>query len=373
VVIVTGVCLEGVLGCAKSGAGDAVAPIDPAQIFWKLDLNTHAVTLSVAPPSNTYQLTATPLSAAGTPLTTTAPVTFTPLSRDSSVQVTLTGLITAHSPKTGTTVQIEAAQTIGAATLTDTVVVNVTATAPTVPVATLTLHVLPGDSPFINAQSHAIVNSSAFYAVATGDAAYRTLVSPQRTLSATLADQNGTVITSKIVRYWSSDPRVVGLATSVSSTSPAVTALTRGQATLYAATTLYGITVSDSVRVTVIAPTYNRVNIASSLVAGRSTPLLQFDPGTVEITPGGTVEWTNPVGQPPIDIVFDDSTNVVGGNIPAFAFDSAKVDSATAKLILCGQICNASGNRRRLFPVAGTYSYRSTLFGTTGKVVVISK
>ena len=277
-------------------------------------------------------------------------------------------LFRSHAVKTGTPVQVEVAQTIGNVTLRDTVMISVTATPASAPLASLTLHVLPGDSGIVNQKLSSVPGATTLYGALTGDPTAKNLTPPNRTLSATLLNQNGLPILNVLVRYWSSNAGIADVSSHVSGTAPMVTGFTRGQVMLHADATVYGVTRSDSILVTVIPPTYDRVNIRSKIVEGRPTPLLSFDAGTVTIVPGGTVEWVNPAGQAPIDVVFDDSTNVTGGNIPPFAYDSAAV--SVPPFTSCKQVCNASGNRRRKFPVVGTYHYHSELFSTGGIVIV---
>jgi hypothetical protein len=164
-----------------------------------------------------------------------------------------------------------------------------------------------------------------------------------------------------------------------------------------AATLVDGQLWRDSVRFTIGFAEFATVKIQPGTLNGRS--VLTFLPPTPLILgEGGNVVWSsqpqnvdssgNPVPTPGLDstdVVFDDSTAVQagqiclsfifcvpssggGGNIPAFGFDETKYQAA-----------QQGGNnlaylysylQARSFPVAGTYTYHSLLWGTTGAIVV---
>jgi hypothetical protein len=91
----------------------------------------------------------------------------------------------------------------------------------------------------------------------------------------------------------------------------------------------------------------------------------------VTVGPGALIFFLN-TGAPATDITFDNPTNVAAdvrdcspefpsacesGNIEPFALDPSDETGA-------------SGLRIRAFPVPGTYNYHSTLFGSTGTIIV---
>jgi hypothetical protein len=103
-----------------------------------------------------------------------------------------------------------------------------------------------------------------------------------------------------------------------------------------------------------------------------------FSPDRLVIGPGGTVLIGNHSGIV-TDMTFDDPTNVMqvdmwcrppfsiiaplmcgSGNIEAFAREPNDTQGLTAL-------------RTRRFPVPGTYNFHSTIFGTTGTIVVVDE
>jgi hypothetical protein len=79
------------LGCG----GDATSPgLTPANAYWDLQLNEHAVALALTPGYDTVQLHAIPLNAAGQSLSNVGTTSYA--ATDSSIRVSTTGLVTAH-------------------------------------------------------------------------------------------------------------------------------------------------------------------------------------------------------------------------------------------------------------------------------------
>jgi plastocyanin len=104
--------------------------------------------------------------------------------------------------------------------------------------------------------------------------------------------------------------------------------------------TAYGVTFADTVEFTITYPWANTVKLPEGKTA--------FDAPVVYVVKLGTITWLNQSAAP-IDITFDDTTNVVGGNIPAIP---------------------PGGSATRQFLEAGTYPYHSAAIGATGKVIV---
>ena len=128
------------LGC--SGSGDTTDPVSltPAQAFWAIRLDKHAVNLALTPPYDTVRLNPQILNAVGSPLTgDTGRVRYS--FPDSSVTVDSMGLMTAHFVTQGT--PLIASFTAQGVTLSDTVFVQVTAAAPS-QLATFSLHPADG-------------------------------------------------------------------------------------------------------------------------------------------------------------------------------------------------------------------------------------
>jgi hypothetical protein len=143
------------LGCAlSSGAlscsGDTVnglPPLPPAQAYSALQVNYHAVNLALAAPYDTVHLIATPVNAVGTPMTGLGKIIYTV--DDSTVTVdSTTGLLTARyvTRSRGATIIVSLQDTLHRVTHADTVTVQVTPTAPPVPLRSFSLQPAPGDS-----------------------------------------------------------------------------------------------------------------------------------------------------------------------------------------------------------------------------------
>jgi hypothetical protein len=127
------------ISCGNDTTGPARSP---AQTYWALQLNPHAVSLALTAGYDTVQLTATPMSPEGIPLSGLGTVTYT--ATDSNVTVSPTGLVTAHYTTAQTSV-IAQLQAQGV-TLKDTVFIKVTDTPPTSPLDVFSIQPAPGDS-----------------------------------------------------------------------------------------------------------------------------------------------------------------------------------------------------------------------------------
>lgn len=355
-VIVPGVVL---LGCG--GSDTATGGLLPSrQLFWALQLNHHAVTLSLTPPTDTVQLRATPLSPSGTPLIDPAQATavrFTVVDNDTSVLVDSTGLVTAHAPVSGA--QIVAAQTINGITLRDTVTFNVNAVpSPAPTLTTLSIQSPPGDS-------------------AKRDANDLQMFIAPYTLVTNVLD-GSTPIDNVLVAYRSSDPRIATI-----DNTGSVTVVAPGRVMLYAESDVYGVTQTDSLAFTVGEPLITSVFVKAVTPVGSNTPIGVFSQGKQTVGVGALVLWQNASGIP-VDVVFDtpsaaqavpdthpfawlffgfygldgpDNPNT-GGNIATFA----PMDTTNGN--------DGIGVRVRWFPNAGTYPYHSALYGTSGTITV---
>jgi hypothetical protein len=337
------------LGC---GSSDAIAPTTPdmTQAFWQLRLNHHAVTLDVGTaPYDTVRLSAMPLSPTGKPLPTAITVTYSVVNNDTSVFVDSTGLVHAHTVKQG--VKIAARATLQGVTLADTVRLNVTKLTTIPKLKSISIHPFVGDSAKVDASR-----------IFTKALAARVLDSTDT--------QIPTIGTNAVaVAYSSSDTTVAKI-----DSTGLITPFRAGTTMLVAETEVYGIMKIDSLLFTVGPALIQQVIIQAFTPLGSQTPMSVFGkPVTIPV--GGTVIWRNISGQP-VDIIFDDSTQVQGitsafriflytvtpdggGNIPTFP-------SPPATLVLYG----LPYIHARLFPVAGTYTYHSQLYGTSGIVYV---
>jgi hypothetical protein len=114
-------------------------------VYWALQLNQHAVQLALTPGFNTVQLTATPVNAAGTPLSGLGPVTYT--ATDTTVTVSPTGLVTARLvTQPGVVTRVKASLQAQNMTLTDVVRIQITDTVPQHLLSTFSMQPAAGDS-----------------------------------------------------------------------------------------------------------------------------------------------------------------------------------------------------------------------------------
>ena len=142
----------GVLGAALGCSSDtsAPAPVPSAQLYWALQLNQHAIVMALTAPYDTVQLTATPITGAGVPITGLGGTAFRLASTtDSTVTVSPTGLVTAHYVTQGDVVaKVIASLRDNAQGVThqDTAFIVVTATPAASGIATFSMQPAPGDS-----------------------------------------------------------------------------------------------------------------------------------------------------------------------------------------------------------------------------------
>jgi Bacterial Ig-like domain (group 2) len=305
--------LGGLVGLAVGCGSDLVAPKpapDPSRLYWALTLDHRAVTLSTAAPYDTIQLTATPRSALGTALPESASVVFAS-TNPVYVQVSPTGLVRALSSGDGTVVT--ATVTAGGVTHADTAVINVTASAPPPVLGRFSIHPIPPDS--------AKRGATLFPYPWPVDA----------------ADTNGNPIPDLATACTSSDPTVVRVLPQCG----LIFAERPGHAVIIASATAYGVTKADTLDFTV-----GEWLIAAVFISQGAGSLPD-----ATIATGGNVFWINQTTQP-IDITFDDSTHVPGGNI--VGLDPGSFDL-------------------RAFPVPGRFTYHSAAAQASGAIVVVDE
>ncbi|HMA01317.1 MAG: Ig-like domain-containing protein [Gemmatimonas sp.] len=311
-------------------------PTGSGRLFASLVLDHHAIALSMTAPSNAIQLTASALNAQGAPLDGAGHAMFS-LSDTGSVSITPDGMLTAKAPATG--VQVIASLTDGNLTHKDTAYVNVNDVAPPPVLASFSIQPLPGDS-----AKTAALDGFGLFGLKP--------ILPQA------ADAGGTPIDGLPVFFSTADPTVA----TVDPATGVVTGVRPGTVKIRANTTAYGVTMSDSLVLTITPPLIGLVSANPNTPAGSTTPTLQWAPGTIEISAGGTVLFVTQSTTQDIDVVFDDPADVAesflapsgGGDIPPFR---ALPDNGGAFVA-------------RAFPVPGSYNYHSTTFDTHGTIIV---
>jgi plastocyanin len=346
----------------------------PDQAFWAVQLDQHAVTLSLTAPTNTIQLHAVPLNANGATLDGLGAVTYSVT--DSTVEVDSTGRVTAkYTSQPGQHALVIARLTDFAqrVTLADTCYVQVTATAPTSPLAALSIQPLPGDS--------ATRAKGGFYTI-----------TPQTT------DEQGNPFPPAMIYYSVADPNIA----TVDPLTGDVLPLRVGQVTLYATMWAYGVVKQDSLRFTITPSDYAAITVLGVIPTGSTKPTLTFWPAILTVSAGAEVYWSNKSKTDSIDVVFDDPaaaetdtvavdqlTDLFGyvfplsspGNIaPFFADTTGKgancLTPRSSRTVAQDSTCTwiqfntSAAKRYRLFSTPGTYHYHSTINGAAGTIVV---
>jgi hypothetical protein len=332
-------------GCAGDVPVSPPASSDPSTLYWSLTLDHRAVTLSTTAPYDTIQLTATARVASGAVVSGTRTPTFTSLDLE-RIEVSADGLVHAHG--VGDQIGVVASLTEGNLTHADTVFINVTDAVPTSPLTMFSIHPVPGDS----AKLALGLNTQ---------------------LLARAADAAGNPFTDISVDFSSLDLTTA----TIDRVSGSITALRPGLVTFVATATVFGVTTVDTLPYRIGYPVAFFLQAAPQTNASGQT-VWSFAPNNITAGTGAYAVFGNPAG-PPIDVTFDDPTNVAqyqpfcvppftdiypamcgSGNIPAFA--RAPGDQSGTTSI-----------RSRAFPVAGTYTWHSTIFGTTGTIVVVNE
>ncbi|MBX6331827.1 MAG: hypothetical protein IRY91_08270 [Gemmatimonadaceae bacterium] len=338
-------------GCAKDPAAPALQS-DPAKIFWSVTLDQRAITLSTVPQYDTLRITATPRNALGTPIAGAPAVVYKSTDPDHLV-VGTDGVL--HALQPGNAIRVIATATMDGVTHTDTAIVNVT-TESHPPVLTSFSLAIPPEA------THIPMWPTSLVATILGFNFYGSL--PAVFLGVNALDAEGNPIPGIAIDYQSTDSSIVeidgldGLAKG---------GLRPGQAKLIASATVYGVTMTDTITLSVDLPLVAAFQFYYPTVDSH-TPALSATGLT--ITTGGYVAFFNTTMKP-IDIVFDDPANVEedpvmcsidpqlcgAGDIAAFG-DTTSADFSFANL------------RVRRFPVAGTYRWHSPLTGFSGVITV---
>lgn len=338
--------------CLVSCSGDTTGPTPTApQPFWMLQFNQHAVNMALTAPYDTIQLTATARNVVGAPLAGASAATYT--ASDSSVTVSPTGLVTAHYT-TALTFVVATLQYQNV-TLQDTVKIQVTATAPSFPLATFTIHPAVGDSAKRSVDWF-LVSDLVLPVYATDQG------------RDTVCNASGCPL---LVYFTSSDPIRAPISSSGDITS-SYPELQTGGVTFYATTVAYGVVWRDSLPFVIGNPTiFEFVNVNVSASPTSAMRVLSFSPSTVTVGVGGNVTWANNYVGDSVDVVFDDSLAVDSANSTYYPWpNSGSGNIAPFAATTPGQTTLAV----RSFPTAGTFHYHSRRYPeATGTVIVSSE
>jgi plastocyanin len=339
--VLSALALVGLLSC-----GDSIVPTqpieEPAQVFWAITLDQHAVTLAMTPPFDTLAVVATPRNPSGTPLDGLGPVTFT--STDlTKVRVGPDGVLQAVAP--GTRVLVIAKLQAQGVTNLDTVVVDVTPTAPASPIASLSIQPIPPDSAKL------------------GNNAGAKFIEPRVT------DADGNPYSGLLVDFISLEP-TIGRIDRAAGSLGAQGQL--GQARIVASATAYGVRVADTVTYRFGLPVAALIEVHPGSMEGVST-VSTFVPAGVRIGVGATVLWLF-LPDVPTDVIFDE---------PAFAEEDPMGVNGLGALTGAGDLPSSTGCtfehpeniftecfRARRFTVPGVYRFHSTVTGVQGQIIV---
>jgi hypothetical protein len=352
------------LGCGS----DATAPAGVEQDgYWALELNHHAITLSLAASNNQLKLAAVPLTINDDTLYTQNKVRYT--SNDSSVIVDSTGLLTARLTRLG--VKVIASLTVAndrgqAVTLADTAVVNVNDPPAPVPVATTLQITTPGDS-----ATFSPVPGMVGFTVTVLDASHHPLTddNPYNVFCRS-SNRNVSDFGRGKINYF----------------QPGSSANLPGTTTIVCRATIYGVSLTDSLPIRIGPPLLTKITVDTQLVAS-GPPNVVVSTAVVQIGVGGIIEWDNNSAQT-VDLVFDDSTalqsvpaseRVIGSGIlgiTCYAARNCNLPSPAGNVVLLPSLSrtfkNGVGRDFRKFPVAGTYPYHSATFPNVAGTIIVS-
>lgn len=337
--------LGGVFGCHGDTTGPA--PQAGTQPFWTLTLSQHAINLALQPPYNTMQLTAqltavTHAEASGS-LLVNRPVRYQV--SGSSITVDTMGRVTAHYTTPQTLVM--ASQTVGGVTLVDTAYVQVTETAFSTPLATLSIQPLPQD---LDSAKVALGSEFAINGYNGNIPVYATTTAGDSICSNDLG-------CPLLVSFSSSDPQIVAV-----NPGGTLTANNVGRVTIYVTTFAYGAAKRDSLHFTIGYPLSMLLNAWPQ--SGGNGSGAAFAPSSLTVGVGGQVCLLNDLqfqnAQDSVMVVFD---NAVAVTPPVLVLNTGDLNSGPN---------GGCVTQRIRFAGVGTYTYHTVPAGGSGTITVSS-
>ncbi|HEX6535713.1 MAG TPA: hypothetical protein VF041_14040 [Gemmatimonadaceae bacterium] len=333
-----------VLAAAGCATDAAVAPsplVNDPHMYWALTLDRHAITMSTVAPYDTIRLTATPRTSDGTPIDSLPAPTFTSLDLDHA-QVSADGLV--HVIAAGEEIPVVATLTVGNLRHADTAFINVDTLAAPPVLDTFSIHPDPTDSA-------------------------KTALYTTKTIVPRVTTADGTPITGLSVYYTVSDPTTAR----IDRTMGLLTPVRAGPVTVIATATAYGVTKADTLPFTIGHIVFVELDVIAEKNASGQT-VNGFKQNQLVLGPGATVLIINATGVA-TDLTFDDPSNIVADPFYCDNFSAlnpALCDSGSVEAFAQDpdDQFGLTGLRVRRFPVPGTYHYHSTIFGTSGTIVV---
>jgi hypothetical protein len=344
-------CAATLGGLLLACQGDSLkpdAPAKPNELYWDLELNHHAVTLSkTAEHYDTLTLVAVPRNYHGDHLAELPAPQY--ISRNlERVSVTSNGLLSAVAP-TAQPVWVVATLTVGNLKHQDSVFVQVVDN-PVPPVfASFSVHPIPPDSAKV---------------------AVDWLEDP--TLPVRAFDPNSAPISGLVAAFRVSDPKIAR----VHPTNGQVRGLAPGSVTIYASATAFGVTRADTLTYRIGWPLLGEVGIWGPV---NERPLGSFNRPELRVGTGAIVFWTIDRANKEMttDVTFADADLSKVGPVPdmffifCLPFFGYDTDCGTENFALGPPPMKDQAIRG--FPVPGTYEYRSTLHGTSARIVVVDE
>lgn len=358
-------------------------PPEPSELYWDLQLNHRAVTLSTTAPYDTLTLRATPRNIQQEPLTGLPVPRY--LSNDTErVAVTAGGELVAVAPTAlGTYVQVTATLTAGNLKHSDYVLVRVVEGS-TPALATFSVHPVPPDTAktaAVSGTEPVVWDTLPVRATDTTGAPMTDLLVSFRAAGSGPAFLNGD-------RFSGNELVIVDDVTGV------LYGMLPGRTTIYASTTVFGVTKADTLPYRIGLPITGRFEIAKRTDGTPGSTMLER---VVTVAAGGEVRWLPFAADTAmdLDITFTDPTHVAG----FLGSPASRYDSFTAALCEifatiygpAGVNCTNGGSfvlpvnqnpftgmasfgiASRTFPVPGTYDFRSLGHGLQGRIVVIDE
>lgn len=383
-------------GCAGDGLQQP-SFVDGNEVYWALELDQRAITMSTTSPYDTLTIVAVPRKAGGAPIAGLPKPTY--VSMDfKHVTVTPEGVLVAVAP-TDEPVGVIATLTVGNLKHADTAWVRIVDNPSPTLLGSFSIHPIPPDSAKVAMPGNLGFASSVFLnkLVHATDATG----APFPTVDVLDRDFNPLSVPDLLVAFRSSDPQTAappvgdmgggtvqqgGLLTfELFGSRP-------GTVTLYASATAFGVSRADTIQFQVGWPVLAAIDIepvaAGSLVNTFVQPALKV--GT-----GAAVLWGSHSSAATTDVTFADTSNLTSLNSAVF------LQGTPAGFFLCSVVipywgasdCDSRGNftipvppqgyfggasfdlmmAGRVFNVPGTYGYHSASHNASGQIIVVDE